>query len=441
MKIKLNRLLLFVGIAFYICGLKLAYSVFISPEFSYFGYINLHPTKLVQAISTIFVLFPLLLFDTQVKVPSRVVFWIIYMMVYIPAMIVPDYVRLNGFDHIIWLKLTILFALFILYFVSELPKLPIYYIKSNKNIMIGLLTLFSLSMWAIIIQTFGIQFNFSEMNDVYDLRESYRGQVNRFSGYAINWQSKIINALLLAVGVVSKHYWLLFFGIFGQIFIFSITGQKSVALSSVFILGIMFCITKNGRNFVLRFVYGLMGLSFIAMLADILSNSSEYTSIFIRRMLITPGLLLSYYFDFFSNNPKIYLSHSVFGGFIDYPYDRLPPFIIGKEFFGRTDLAANANLWADSFANFGYIGILIFTLILAGILYLYDCISMNRNFMVSVVLMAMPAWSLVDTSLMTSILTHGILLAILINYFFETKREEEQISEKNNDFQFRSSLE
>lgn len=425
MKLKLNRLLMFLGVILYTCGLKVAYVYFISPEFSYFGYINLHPSKIVQIVSIIFVLFPLLFFDTKVKTPSRVVFWIIYMMVYIPAMLVPDYVRLNVFDEIIILKVSILCALFLLYIVSELPKISIYYFKNNNVVAGGLLVLFSLSMWGIIIQSFGIHLNFSEVDDVYDLREAYRDQVNRFSGYAINWQSKIINALLLAVGFIKKRYWIVFIGIFGQIFIFSITGQKSVALSSVFILGIIFCIQKNGQYFVLRFIYSLTSLIAVSIGADRLFNSSEYTSLFVRRMLITPGLLLNYYFEFFSNNSKIYLSHSVFVNFIDYPYDRLPPFIIGKEFFGREDLAANANLWADSYANFGYTGIFLFTLLLSVILYLYDCISEKRNFIVSVVLIAMPAWSLVDTSLMTSILTHGILLALIINYFFKTTREEE----------------
>lgn len=434
MKIKLNRLVMFLGVILYIAGLKLSYVYFISPDFSYFGYINLHPTKIVQIVSIIFVLFPLLFFDTKVQAPSRVVFWIIYLMVYIPAMLVPDYVRLNGFDEIITLKFTIFCALFLLYFVSELPKISIYYFNNNNVLVAGFLVLFSLSMWGMIIQSFGIHFNFSEVDDVYDLREAYRDQVNRFSGYAINWQSKIIDALLLAVGFIKKRYWLVFIGISGQIFIFSITGQKSVALSSIFILGIIFCIQKNGRDFVLRFIYSLTCLIVISMGADHFFHSSEYTSLFVRRMLITPGLLLNYYFDFFSNNPKIYLSHSIFVNFIDYPYDRLPPFLIGKEFFGREDLAANANIWADSYANFGYFGIFFFTLLLSGILYLYDCISEKRNFIVSVTLIAMPAWSLVDTSLMTSILTHGILLALLINYFFKTTREEEAHNEKNNYF-------
>lgn len=363
------------------------------------------------------------------------------MMVYVPAMIVPDYVRMNNFDAIIALKCVLLFCMALIYMTGNFKLIPVYYTKVKTNVMLFVIALFSLSLWGIIIQTFGIHFNFSQVDDVYDLREAYRDQVNRLSGYAMNWQSKIINALLLALGFVNKNKLLICIGVLGQLFIFSITGQKSVALSSVFILVIIFCLRKSGRDFVLYFVYGITALVFLTMALDLVTNSSEYTSLFIRRMLITPGLLLSYYFDFFSVNPQVHLSHSILDPFLTYPYDKLPPFLIGEHYFGRVGLAANANLWADGFANFGYAGIIGFTVLLVGILYLYDSISANRNFIVSAALIAMPAWSLVDTSLITSLLTHGIVIAFIINYFLKTERKVDPLYEKNHRLKLRSSLE
>ncbi|AQY49930.1 putative B-band O-antigen polymerase [Listeria weihenstephanensis FSL R9-0317] len=441
MKIKWNKILLLVGMAFYVYGLKLAYTDFISPVFTYFGFINLHPSTSEQFVSIVFVFIPLLWSNTHAYRPSRIVYWILYMMVYVPAMIVPDYVRMDNFDEILILKCVLLFCMALLYMTANFKLIPIYYVKIKTKVMMILITLFSLSLWGIIVHTFGIHFNFSQVDDVYDLREAYREQVNRFSGYAINWQSKIVNALLLALGFVNKNKLLICIGVLGQLFIFSITGQKSVALSSVFIIVIIFCLRKNGRNFVLYFVYGITALVFLTMALDLMTNSSEYTSLFIRRMLITPGLLLSYYFDFFSVNPQVHLSHSILEPFMTYPYDQLPPFLIGEHYFGRPDLAANANIWADGYANFGYAGIIGFTVLLVGILYLYDSISEHRNFIVSAALIAMPAWSLVDTSLITSLLTHGILIAFIINYFLKTERKADPLYERNHRFKLRSSLE
>lgn len=441
MRIKWNKILLCIGMSFYVYGLKLAYTDFISPAFSYFGFINLHPSVSGQFVSILFVFIPLLWSNTHAYRPSRIVYWILYMMVYIPAMIVPDYVRVDIFDDIVILKLVLLFCMALVYMTGSFYLIPIYYTKMKRKVMFLFIGLTSLSLWGIIVQTFGIHINFSQVDDVYDLRESYREQVNRLSGYAINWQSKIVNALLLALGFVNKNKLLICIGVLGQLFIFSITGQKSVALSSVFILVIIYCLRKNGRQFVLYFVYGITALVFLTMGLDIMTESSEFTSLFIRRMLITPGLLLSYYFDFFSINPQVHLSHSILAPFINYPYDKLPPFLIGEHYFKRVGLAANANIWADGFANFGYAGIIGFTFLLVGILYLYDSISANRNFIVSATLIAMPAWSLVDTSLITSLLTHGILIAFIINYFLKTEREIDIRYEKNNYFKLRSSLE
>ncbi|KMT60377.1 hypothetical protein [Paenilisteria newyorkensis] len=441
MQIKWNKIVLIIGISLYVYGLKLAYTDFISPAFSYFGFINLHPSAMEQFVSIVFVFIPILWSNTHAYRPSRIVYWILYMMVYVPAMIVPDYVRMNNFDAIIALKCVLLFCMALIYMTGNFKLIPVYYTKVKTNVMLFVIALFSLSLWGIIIQTFGIHFNFSQVDDVYDLREAYRDQVNRLSGYAMNWQSKIINALLLALGFVNKNKLLICIGVLGQLFIFSITGQKSVALSSVFILVIIFCLRKSGRDFVLYFVYGITALVFLTMALDLVTNSSEYTSLFIRRMLITPGLLLSYYFDFFSVNPQVHLSHSILDPFLTYPYDKLPPFLIGEHYFGRVGLAANANLWADGFANFGYAGIIGFTVLLVGILYLYDSISANRNFIVSAALIAMPAWSLVDTSLITSLLTHGIVIAFIINYFLKTERKVDPLYEKNHRLKLRSSLE
>ncbi|PZF90516.1 hypothetical protein C1903_02895 [Listeria ivanovii] len=441
MSITWNKILLFIGVSFYVYGLKASYVYFISPAFSYFGSINLHPSMNEQLVSLLFVFVPLLWSNTHAYRPSRIVYWILYMMVYVPAMLVPDYVRINNFDEILLLKSVLLFCLILIYITADFKLIPVYYIKVKKQVVLLFVTIFSFSLWGIIVQTFGIHFNFSKVDDVYDLREAYRDQVNRFSGYAINWQSKIVNALFLALGFVSKNKWLICIGVLGQLFIFSITGQKSIALSSIFILGIIFCLRNNGRHFVLYFVYGVTALVFLAMGLDVLTESAEYTSLFVRRMLITPGLLLSYYFDFFSVNPKVYLSHSILSPFMSYPYDKLPPFLIGEHYFGRVDLAANANIWADGFANFGYAGIISFSVLLMGILYLYDSLSEHRNFIVSAILMAMPAWSLVDTSLITSILTHGILLAFIINYFLATERKGDPLYEENHRFKFRSPLE
>ncbi|WP_430536410.1 hypothetical protein [Listeria rocourtiae] len=418
---KVSKLYVTSLVITYIIGLKWGYTSFISPSFAYFGYINLNPEIWPQVISFLLAITPLIYVENDVKKPSQVVFWLLYTMVAIPAVIIPDYVRIQPLDQILWLKIAILIALFMIYSVSYIHPLAVTFIEMQPRTMfIGILFVW-LIQWGIILRTFGLQLHFTQADDVYDLREQYRSQVNRFSGYAINWQSKIIHTFMIVWGVLNRNKTLIMLGIIGQLFIFSITGHKSILLSAVFIFGLLFCLRKDGQGFASVFLLGLNLLMYTTFLLDTWLETTEFTSIFVRRMLATPGLLLSYYFDFFSVNEQVHLSHSIFSFFLSYPYEKLPAFLIGDYYFNRPDLAANANLWADAYANFGYFGIVVFTLLLCAVLYLYDSISTKHSLRFSALLMAMPTWSLVDTSFITAILTHGILLAFLLNYLIDSQ--------------------
>ena len=60
-----------------------------------------------------------------------------------------------------------------------------------------------------------------------------------------------------------------------------------------------------------------------------------------RRALLLSALLDYCYFDFFDEN-YIYWSNSFMSRFIDYPYDISPDFIIGRDYFNRPKMNANA---------------------------------------------------------------------------------------------------
>ena len=77
---------------------------------------------------------------------------------------------------------------------------------------------------------------------------------------------------------------------------------------------------------------------------------------------------------------------------------------------------ANANIWADAYANFGYAGILCFTLLLAILLWLYDSMAVNRDMRLAALAIGLPAFALANGGLLTSLLTNGIVLAMLLMY-------------------------
>ncbi|MEH6962216.1 hypothetical protein ABEX35_02360 [Priestia megaterium] len=415
--IKSNRIKLIIGVIIYIFLLNVSYIYLISPNFSYFGYIYIKPSNLTIIIGFIFAIIPASFLRYELERPSEIIHWILYIMVYIPTMFIPNYTINHYVDNqFILFQIFLLASLVIIVITSKIRLLKIPKIQMRFKNYIIIMTVISIIFYSIIIYTFGLNFKLVSLNEVYDVREMYRSQVNRFAGYAINWQSKIVNTLFIGLGVIEKNLLFVVLGFIGQLFIFSTTGQKSVLFSFLLIIGILISLKNKGKKFGLTIVYGFIVLILITSAVDIMNSTASLTSLFIRRMIVTPGLLTGYFYDFFSSHPKVFLSQSIINPFMDYPYKDLPPFLIGEHYFGKPNMAANANLWADAFANFGLIGLLIFSFVLGIIMWIYDSLSTDSSFLVSCLLISMTAWSLTDTALFTSLLTHGILFALIINF-------------------------
>jgi hypothetical protein len=106
-----------------------------------------------------------------------------------------------------------------------------------------------------------------------------------------------------------------------------------------------------------------------------------------------------------------------------YPYSLNPPQLIGDVYFGSHEMSANANIWADGFANFGFIGILGVSLVLGLVLFLYDSLAARIEFPVACVLLVIPAITLANSALLTCLLTHGLGFALLVALFIPQRSE------------------
>ncbi|MBC1435207.1 hypothetical protein HB848_07615 [Listeria rocourtiae] len=422
MKLKVEKLALVIGVLIYIACLYIGYIYLISPSYSYYSLINLQPSGSVKAISIILALIPIIWSESTVTRPSQVVYWLLYILVYIPTMVMPDFVRENPLDGFFFYKLVLLGCLALLASVGKWKQLKIYPLRIKQAFVRTMLYISWFGLFGLIFLKFGFHFRMVNFYDVYDIRAGYheegRGTI---AAYAMNWQSKIFNPLLMGIGVISKKTMFIIIGIISQFIIFSTTGQKSIAFSTLFILGILWCVGKKGKNFGVRFLYSICLLVMACLALDFILGGIQFTEILTRRLMMVPGVLSSFYYDYFTANPQTHLGYSIFSSFVEYPYDVTPPFLIGEAYFNNLEASANANLWADAFSAFGLWGVAIYTGILAVILWVYDSIAKYNHFLLSVVLLAMPIWSLIDSSLITTFLTHGLLLAIIINYLLTAK--------------------
>ena len=140
-------------------------------------------------------------------------------------------------------------------------------------------------------------------------------------------------------------------------------------------------------------------------------------ALFIHRMVIIPGVVTGYYYDFFSHHPFEMLAHSILKPFLSSPYREAPAFVIGRYYWSSAKMDANANLWASAYSDFGFLGMLFFSALLGIVLNLYDKLSENLDLRFACMVIAFPTMILANASLLTSLLTGGIGLLIITLLF------------------------
>jgi hypothetical protein len=416
LRVQKGQLFITFGILLYILVLNLSYVFAISPVFSYMGYV-VRPVSLLAFTSMgVLSFLPSFWLPIKAERPSQVVCWLLYVFVFVPVMIVPFYtLQLPERNIIVFNGLCCL--AFIL--LNQVYKLPLFSISKSR---LGvLLTSFFVAalvvlLYAYVFLTFGFSFRITSLLDVYDVRSDYKTELsgNRFSAYIVGWLANAINPFLIGFGLVYRRNLFIILGIMGQVILFSITGFKSVFFSFLLILALLFALRRRGKFMGPTLIGGAIAVVCFAFVLDWLVGSHVYTSLFVRRMIITPGLLTGFYFEFFGDQPKALLAHSIFRGFFDYPYDVTPPFLIGRAYFNNVAASANANFLADAFANFGYFGLFLFTTVLGLILWFVDSLTSDLDIRLPSLMLAIPAYSLSNSGLLTTLLTHGMLFTILL---------------------------
>lgn len=430
----LRRFLLVLGCIAYVCLLMWAYIFIISPNYSYMGYTYVHPPTIELGLAVTIALVPVLWMPVVLQRPSQVVYWLLYLLVFIPTCFVPLYTIRSEFNGTLILPLILLICFILLGLQYKLPLVRFPRLKlSNRTSGILLLILACTALY-VVFRTFGFTKQLPGILDVYEVRSSYSCKItqsNRITSYIVTWLGNAINPFMLARGLTTRNASLVFLAGFGQVVIYSITGFKTVLLSFLLIAGILLTTKLNGRLFGVLIVWGTVLLVIMSLLLDIGFKTVVFSSLFIRRLIITPGLLTGYYIQFFSANPKVLLGHSIFKHFVKYPYDLSPPNLIGSYYFGNAGTSANANLWADAFANFGYPGVFCFTMFLGIVLWLYDSVTDNDDRFSAAAMIGIPAFSLTNSALFTTLLTHGLGLLLILVYLMPRSVDKHVVDVKH----------
>lgn len=401
----------------YVMTFVVVYEWVVVPLWGYEGFRS-RATLTREAIAGGLASLPGLWMPIKLERPSQVLYWVLYLLVVVPACVVPICALEDQSSGPILLAVCLVTVFALTGLVYHLPLLPLPQVHLENYEFAVILILLSTTFYAFLVASFGFKFHFVSLQDIYSVRAEYENTLSRsptLVAYAISWQAWVINPLVMAMGLRWRRLSWVLIGAAAQFAIYSITGFRSMFFSAGLLLYLLWSM-RFGTAFGTRLVSTWTAIFAGAGALQFFGYALTPAALVNMRMTALPGLLTGYYYDFFSSHPHAQLGHSIFKSLVDYPYAVQPPYLIAFTYFHNAAMESNANLWADAYANFGYIGIFVFSLLLAVVLWLYDSMALGRDKRLAALAIGLPAFALANTGLLTALLTNGIGLVMLLVY-------------------------
>ncbi len=306
--------------------------------------------------------------------------------------------------------------LFVFALTSKYIVIPNFNIKTVRDKhKLPTLLLLSIIMLIPFVLTYKFNINtksFSFGSELYEARAAAKSAGNFFTSYLAGPLAKVMLPLVIILGIKNRKIWISIIGIIIMLYLFAVNPHKALFLSIFLIIAFYFFDNYKAKAGLI--LSGILILIFLSIAISALTDNILAESIFVRRLFFLPVQICNYCFDFYEGNP-IYLSHSIFSSFVDYPYSLDPAFLMGDYMYGKPGTSCNTGIIADGFMNFGHIGSILFIMVTAIIIKFIETLKIDKAYFGIVIAFVM---LFLNSALLTSMLTHGGLFFILILMFF-----------------------
>jgi hypothetical protein len=393
----------------FVAVIQWAYTAHFSPVYAYAGLTDAHPSSSSLLVVTALTALPALWLPLSADRLSTVVLWALYVAGYVPAATVPIFLE-GELSVVLPYLVALAGSMGIIAVIVRVrpPEVltPHLSVTAFTRVLVVLASLCALY----IVATFGVH-ALPTLSSVYDTRAEFAAAQasSAGSGYIVPWAANVIDPLLIALGVARRRVDLVALGLLGQLLVYSNTGYKAVLFSIVVVPAVYLVISRGRRWFGPLAVLGTT----LVVGATIALSSGGAPLALATRLFATSGHVSWRYYEYFSTHAQYHLSHSIFSGVFTSPYTVDPPLLIGSVYFDQgTD--ANASLWADAFANFGFGGIVVFSVICGVVLLALDAVGQRRDARVAGPAMAIAGLSLGASGVLTTMLTQGLALAVIM---------------------------
>ena len=387
--------------------LDVSYFYLISQVWSYAKFeLNFNSIKLAESYFLLFIVF--LFMPKSSKKLSHVFVWLLILFTYIPMLTL---FALKNETRIFIYAVSGFWML--VFFLLQISWVSVPAFKQSAPFRFSLFALLSIIGFLLIYRYLGFSFTI-DIRKVYEIRSEFSETAIPFAGYLFTWLAYIVNPLFFAFFFITRKWIFVLFIVFLELLLFSHTGNKTFLFALPFVLILMWIITR--KNPLAYTAIILSGGIVLGMFSYWVIGDVWVSSLFTRRSLFVPAQISFFYHDFFAKNEYVFLSHSIFSSLLDYPFHLVPSNLIGDIYFGNPECSANTGIVGDAYMNFGYAGLFLWAVLFALVVKLLDTFTTGKDIRITIGGIAMPVITLTNSALLTSLLTHGLLLSLLFLY-------------------------
>lgn len=405
----------------YLLILSGLYYLYLAPLWSYMGFYWIPDTDNIIISGLVFTFFLIL---TPKSSNTRALFCNLLFAIYvIPSLVVFSF---RGFE--LGSAIVVWSAVLVVYAVSSLKIHAFQFGEISGPKLLGYIAIFT-GISIVLFAAFGGLSNFNlDLSRVYDFRDEAADGMPAIFAYLSSMVSKVLIPFGVVLSLFYKQRLLVWFFLICAILVFGMTSHKSVVAFAL-VAAAFFVFLRAGGNFgvVLAGLVFASGASLISIYAadGIASDGfgSWFTSLFVRRSLMAPPLLDFYYLDFFRENRLFFWSDSRLTlDLVRNPYGQSMPYVIGLLYFNDATLGANTGFIGSGYGQAGLFGTFFYSTLVGMVISFLN--SSGKRISPEIVFPGMLGIVLTmfsSADFVTTILNHGLLLAIVIISMTQSK--------------------
>lgn len=406
-----------VAVVVYALVLQYTYKRNISPYYSYQGLTYREPDWFYYATAIVATVVVAVVLPSRIRKVSDFLLWLLFVLGAAPSILLAQYSQTLTASEATIMGLCVAGCMVVARIGVEsvhLTRSPVRRLNRGVDFWV-LLGTAAVVIYVYMIAAYGIAIRPLSLTDVYDVREDFGAATSSapMLGYMLPVLTKVINPLLMARGVFSLRFVPFGLGAFGQMAIYSSTGQKNVLFYIAVAIGLgllfRFGLRPPGR----RILFVIGGAASLGFVLDWVTGSRLWSSLLVRRVMVVPGALTAAYVAVFDGMPRMNFAEVL--PFVEDPYTGISPvYIVGAAFVGSPETAANVNIFGHGYLNFGYIGMFVETGVLVALLLLANLATRGLPTPVACIAFFAPGMAFASASVFTAMLTHGFLAAVVI---------------------------